>query len=149
MRATLVCGILMLFVSCDRETIEPLVGQSQIVGDSIPEPLEARIGDAVAGKQVFVSRESGHCILCHTIKGLDEEFQGNLGTDLTQIGNKLTKGQLRLRIADINYLFPWIPMPSYYRIHDLNQVGNQYKMQPILTAQEIEDLVAFLTEQKS
>ena len=40
-------------------------------------------------------------------------------------------------------------MPSYYRIHDLNQVGNQYKMQPILTAQEIEDLVAFLTKQKS
>ena len=138
-------GVLALLIACSRESI---IDPPRIVGDTIPAPLSHEAGDAKQGKLVFVSRERGHCILCHTIEGLKAEFQGNLGPDLSDVGNRLTSGQLRLRIVDITFLNPNIAMPPYFRIHDLNQVENRYKMQTILSAQEIEDLVSYLIEQK-
>ena len=138
-------GVLALLIACSRESI---IDPPRIVGDTIPAPLSHEAGDAKQGKLVFVSRERGHCILCHTIEGLKAEFQGNLGPDLSDVGNRLTSGQLRLRIVDITFLNPNTAMPPYFRIHDLNQVENRYKMQTILSAQEIEDLVSYLIEQK-
>lgn len=138
-------GILALLIACSRESI---IDPPRIVGDTIPAPLSHERGDAEQGKLVFVSRERGHCILCHRIKGLKAEFQGNLGPDLSNVGNRLTRGQLRLRIVDITFLNPNATMPPYFRIHDLNQVENRYNTQTILSPQEIEDLVSYLVEQK-
>lgn len=138
-------AVLALLSACSRESI---IDPPRIVGDTIPAPLSQELGDAKQGKLVFVSRERGHCILCHTIKGMEAEFQGNLGPDLSDVGNRLTSEQLRLRIVDITFLNPNAAMPPYFRIHDLNQVENRYKMQTILSSQEIEDLVSYLIEQK-
>jgi len=111
-------------------------------------PLTQSIGDGDEGMQVFQSREQGHCVLCHQIQNLNAEFQGNLGPDLTEVGARLTPGQIRLRIIDYERVLSGVTMPSYYRIHDLNQVGDDYENQSVLTAQQVEDLVAFLSEQK-
>nr|WP_156780823.1 sulfur oxidation c-type cytochrome SoxX [Hyphomonas sp. Mor2] len=125
-----------------------LISPDQITGDAINAPLSDIPGDAVRGKQVFADREAGHCILCHAVAGLDAEFQGNVGPDLSTVGDRLSAGQLRLRIVDYQIVSPGTLMPSYYRKHDLHQVGDAYSEATILSAQDIEDIVSYLELRK-
>lgn len=140
-------GLVIALASCG-DTGPRLVSNSQIVGDAIPDALTSVPGDAKRGSEIFVDRERGHCVLCHAIEGLEAEFQGNVGPDLSLVGNRLSGGQLRLRIADYQIVRPGTLMPSYYRIHDLYQVAEAYQDAPVLTAQEVEDLVSYLSERR-
>ncbi|MGF1526738.1 MAG: sulfur oxidation c-type cytochrome SoxX [Candidatus Competibacterales bacterium] len=119
-------------------------GDYGVVADGIPTPLTTTPGRAAAGRGVFVDRERGHCLLCHAVSSLDEPFQGNLGPELSTVGKRLSAAQLRLRIVDNTRLNPHTVMPSYYRTEGLNQVGAPYRGQPVLTAREVEDVIAFL-----
>ncbi len=132
-----------LIAGCDQES-GALVQSSDIVGDSLPEVLTAAAADPQRGAHVFVDRERGHCVLCHQVAGLDAPFQGNVGPALSGIGDRLSPGQIRLRIVDYQIIQPGTLMPSYYRIHGLNRVSSAYEGQPALGAQEVEDLVAYL-----
>lgn len=140
-------GLALALVSCT-DADPRLVSETQIVGDAIPAPLSEELGNADRGRNVFVDRERGHCVLCHAIEGLEAEFQGNVGPDLSNVGERLSPGQLRLRIVDYQIVRPGTLMPSYYRIHDLYQVANEYQDEPILTVTEVEDLVAYLSERR-
>ena len=140
-------GLAIALASCS-DADPRLVTEAQIEGDAIPAPLSAETGVPERGQEVFVDRERGHCVLCHAIEGLDAEFQGNVGPDLSSIGARLSPGQLRLRIVDYQIVRPGTLMPSYYRIHDLYQVADTYQDQPILSATEVEDLVAYLSERR-
>ncbi len=126
----------------------PLVSASQVVGDAIPASLTGTPGTIEAGRAVFVGRDSGHCVLCHAIDGLEAEFQGNVGPDLTTVGRRFDAGQIRLRIVNIEAVAPGAIMPAYYRTQGLHQVAPDYKGRPVLTAEDIEHLVAFLAAQK-
>lgn len=137
----LVVGVLV--AGCDQES-DALVQTSDVVGDSLPQPLTATAADPNRGADVFVDRESGHCALCHQVAGLDAPFQGNVGPALSGIGDRLTPGQIRLRIVDYQIIQPGTLMPSYYRIHGLNRVSSAHEGQPALGAQDVEDLVAYL-----
>ncbi|MEL6664686.1 MAG: sulfur oxidation c-type cytochrome SoxX [Pseudomonadota bacterium] len=140
-------GLALALASCT--DAEPqLVSEDQIVGDAIPAPLSADPGSAQNGRNIFVDRERGHCVLCHAIEGLEAEFQGNVGPDLSTVGERLSAGQLRLRIVDYQIVRPGTLMPSYYRIHDLYQVAEEFQDAPILTSTEVEDLVAYLSERR-
>ena len=143
----LLCAAVHL-TACSSHEEASLISSELIEGDALPVPLTQSIGDGDEGRQVFQSREQGHCVLCHQIQNLNAEFQGNLGPDLTEVGSRLTPGQIRLRIIDYERVLSGVTMPSYYRIHDLNQVGDDYENQSVLTAQQVEDLVVFLSEQK-
>lgn len=138
----------VLAVSACAPTEKKLVTSSEIKGDSIPKPLVATSPNSEMGKRVFVNRNAGHCVLCHAVQGLDAEFQGNVGPDLTDVGNRLTEGQIRLRIVDYQLYKSGALMPSYYRIHNLSQVASEYQNQPALNAEEIEHLIAFLSSLK-
>ena len=140
----LVCGLALL-TACQNEPSSAYPG---IVDDGLPVSLTGNSGDPISGQAVFQSREGGHCVLCHRIEGLTAEFQGDLGPDLTFVGDRLSPEQIRLRIVDYEQLQSGVTMPSYFRIHDLNQVGEEYQGQTILTAQQVEDLVAYLSERK-
>ena len=122
----------------------PLASSSDIVADGIPRALTEAPSDPIRGMQVFVGRDQGHCVLCHIVSDLDVEFQGNVGPDLTYVADRLTPSQLRLRVVDYQIVRPGTLMPSYYRIHDLYQVGREYQDEPVLSAQDIEDVVAYL-----
>ena len=121
-----------------------LVSESQIVGDAIPASLTGRPGDAERGREVFLDREGAHCLLCHVVDGLDAPFQGNLGPSLTGIGDRLSTGQLRLQVVDAGRVWPGTIMPSYHKVDGLVQVGSSYEGRPALSAEEVEDLVAYL-----
>jgi sulfur-oxidizing protein SoxX len=115
-----------------------------IVGDAIPAPLTATKGDAERGRSIVSNRQVGLCLLCHTGPFPQERFQGTLAPDLKGAGTRSTEGQLRLRIADANRLNPETIMPPYYRIEGLVRVAPQFQGKPLLNAQQIEDVVAYL-----
>ncbi len=115
-----------------------------VSGDAIAEPLTAVPGDALRGRAIVASRQVGLCLLCHTGPFPEERFQGSLAPDLGGAGSRWSAGQLRLRIADTQRLNAASIMPAYHRVERLERVGGAWRGKPILTAQQVEDVVAFL-----
>jgi len=113
--------------------------------ERMPAPLTSQPGDTSRGRAIIVDRQKGLCLLCHTGPFPEQKFQGNLAPDLTGVGSRLDAAQLRLRIADSSMLNPQTIMPSYFKIEGLNRVGAPWREKTILSAQDIEDVVAFLT----
>lgn len=109
------------------------------------EPLTAIPGDAARGRAIVVDRYKGLCLLCHSGPFPEQAFQGNFAPDLGDVGRRLGPGQLRLRIIDGQRLNPHTIMPSYHRTEGLHRVAPALRGKPILTAQEVEDVVMFLT----
>ena len=107
-------------------------------------PLTPVAGDAARGRTLAVSRDGAHCILCHGLPGIESAAAGNLAPPLEGVGARLTPGQLRQRVADSTRINPLTIMPAYHRTEGLNQVAAAYRGKPILTAQEVEDVVAYL-----
>ena len=122
----------------------PLITESMLEDDRVPAPLEGAIGSALRGEEAFVDRDAGHCVLCHQVDGLDAPFQGDVGPTLTGIGAIYSEAELRLRVAQIRRVYPDSIMPEYYRVEGLHQVGQEWRGEPALSAQQIEDIVAFL-----
>ena len=116
----------------------------RIDGMEIRAPLAGLRGDAARGRSVALDRAQGACLLCHAVPEPDQPFMGNLAPPLAGVGARLTAAQLRLRLVDSTRLNSATIMPAYYRVEGLNQVGAAYRGKPILNAQQIEDLVAYL-----
>lgn len=114
-----------------------------VIADAIPAPLTAESGDPARGRSVLVGRD-GNCLLCHTVPEAGGRFMGNLASPLSGVGARLSEGQLRLRIVDSMRLNRDTIMPSYYRIDGFNQVAEAWRGKPVLTAQQVEDTVAYL-----
>lgn len=104
-------------------------------------PLEAG-GDPARGREVFVSRDGGHCVLCHSVPG--STVAGNVGPPLAGVGSRLTAAQIRFRVVDITRLDPGAVMPAFHRTEGLERVPASYAGRPVLGAQQVEDVVAFL-----
>src|SRR6266849_3615230 len=115
-----------------------------VVGDSIPDPLTGAKGDAERGRTIVVNRQVGLCLLCHSGPFPDERFQGTLAPDLKGAGARWSEGQLRLRIVDASRLNPETIMPPYYRVQGLERVAPAFAGKPVFTAEQIEDVVAYL-----
>ena len=116
----------------------------RVEGDAIPASLTGAPGDAARGRAIVASRQTGLCLLCHAGPFPEERFQGDLAPDLSRAGARWSPGQLRLRIVDSRRIDPATIMPSYYRTDDLVRVGAAWRGRPILTAEQVEDVVAFL-----
>jgi L-cysteine S-thiosulfotransferase len=112
--------------------------------DEIDQPLTDAPGDAARGREIVTNRQVGLCLLCHSAAFAKEQFQGNLAPDLAGAGARWSAAQLRLRLVDSRRLNPQTIMPSYYRSDGLVRVGASWQGKPILSAQQIEDVVAFL-----
>jgi L-cysteine S-thiosulfotransferase len=115
----------------------------KIVGDGIAESLTGLPGDPARGRALVLARTTT-CILCHSGPFPETQFQGDLAPDLSGAGNRWTVSQLRLRMVDASRFNPDTIMPSYYRADGLVRVGRYFTGKPILSAAEIEDIVAYL-----
>src|SRR5579872_4103041 len=122
---------------------QPLVAYA-ISGDAVPASLTGRPGDPVRGRAIVVSRQTGLCLLCHSGPFPEERLQGSLAPSLAGIGSRYSAGELRLRIIDASRLNPATIMPPYYRTEGLVRVAPAYAGKPILSAEQVEDVVAFL-----
>lgn len=122
-----------------------------VPGDAIEALLVQLASDqatAASGEAVFVRREAGHCVLCHQVAGLIAPFQGDLGPELSDVGSRLTPGQIRYRLVDASRLNPKTIMPSYYRTDHLQQLPAEYEGETLLDARQIEQLVIYLSSLK-
>ena len=118
----------------------------KIVGDGIPDSLTGTPGDAAHGRELVLDRAST-CILCHS-GPFETRFQGDLAPSLAGAGNRWSVSQLRLRLVDASRFNPDTIMPSYYRVDGLTRVGANWRDKSILTAAQIEDIVAYLATLK-
>ena len=116
-----------------------------VVGDSIPASLTGAAGDPARGHAIVSDRRLGACLLCPTGPFPEERFQGSLAPDLAGTSSRWSAGQLRLRLVDATRLNPNTIMPPYYRVDGLTRVGGTWAGKPMLTAEQIEDVVAFLS----
>jgi sulfur-oxidizing protein SoxX len=112
--------------------------------DSIPGSLTGSRGDPARGRGIVASRQVGLCLLCHRGPFPEERFQGDLAPDLRGAGSRWSEGQLRLRLVDPARLNPDTIMPSYHRTEGLVRVAPAWRGKPVLSAEQIEDVVAFL-----
>ena len=109
---------------------------------AIDKPLAAA-GDAARGKRVVASREA-NCLLCHEVPDSGVAAMGNVGPALAGVGARLSAAELRARIVDSTRLNPESVMPSYHRTQGLARVAKELRGKPVLDAQEVEDVVAYL-----
>ncbi len=120
----------------------------ELVGDTIPQPLTATPGDAARGRAIVADRRAGLCLLCHSGPIPEERAQGNLAPSLAGAGSRYSAAQLRLRIVDARRLNPDTIMPPAHRVDGLAQVGAAWRGRPLLSAQQVEDVVAYLATLK-
>jgi sulfur-oxidizing protein SoxX len=115
-----------------------------IVNGAIPEPLTAQPGDPEGGRRVVLDRNGGDCLVCHAMPLPQRQFHGTVGPPLDGIGSRASAGVLRLRLVDPKAINPETIMPAYYKVEGLHRVLERYRDRPILTAQQIEDVIAYL-----
>jgi sulfur-oxidizing protein SoxX len=115
-----------------------------VVGDAIPESLTGAPGDPARGKAIVTSRQTGLCLLCHSAPLPEEKCQGTIGPDLAGAGARYSEGELRLHVVDSRHFNPDTIMPSYYRLEGLERVAPAFRGKTVLSAEQIEDVVAFL-----
>lgn len=127
-----------------QETLRPYT----IDGDAIATSLTGTDGDAVRGREIVANRLVGLCLLCHSGPFPEAPLQGTLAPDLKGAGTRWSIGQLRLRMVDSSRIMRDTIMPAYYRIDHLARVAPAFRGKPVLTAAQIEDVVAFLATLK-
>lgn len=118
--------------------------QYKIVGDAIPASLTGSQGDAARGRAIVANHNTGLCLLCHSGPFPQDKFQGTMAPDLAGAGARWSEGQLRLRIVDASKFNAQTIMPPFYRVDHLTRVASAFRDKPVLTAVEVEDVVAYL-----
>jgi sulfur-oxidizing protein SoxX len=123
----------------------PALIRFEIKGDAIPASLTGKPGNPAEGKKAVVGRRLGNCIACHQITALkNEPFHGNTGPSLDGVASRMSEGEIRLRIVDATKANADTMMPPFYRADGLNRVMPRFQGKTILTAEQVEDVVAFM-----
>ncbi|MGK9230629.1 sulfur oxidation c-type cytochrome SoxX [Inquilinus limosus] len=120
----------------------------EVEADAIPAFLTGRPGDPARGQALMADRHRSLCSLCHAGPFAPPHQQGTLAPDLRGIGARFSEAQLRLRVVDMKRLVPGSIMPSYYRSDGFERVASAWQGKPVLTAEEIEDVIAYLATLK-
>jgi sulfur-oxidizing protein SoxX len=116
----------------------------QINNDAIATSLTGKAGDPVNGKKLATNRKKGNCLACHSMPIPEQAFHGNIGPDLKGISSRYSEGELRLRIVNPKVLNSETIMPAFYKADGFNRVMKKFAGKTIITAQEVEDIVAYL-----
>lgn len=116
---------------------------------AIESPLCGLTGDPGRGRALAADSHAGNCLACHQMPIPEEMFHGTVGPPLDAVGARYTAAQIRLRIVDEQQVNPMTIMPGFYRDPTLaNRVADEFWGKTFLTAQQVEDLVAYLVSLK-
>jgi sulfur-oxidizing protein SoxX len=121
-----------------------LLAYEIVDGASIPSSLTGKLGNPEEGRRIVINRQLGNCLTCHRMPIPEEPDHGDVGTDLRGAGARWSAGELRLRIVNPKIINPATMMPSFYRVEGLHRVAKAMEGKPILSAQQVEDVVAYL-----
>jgi len=131
--------------AAERQVTEQGITYTIVDGSIIPESLTGKPGDPEKGREWFVDRGLGNCPACHQVLVLaDEPYHGNVGPSLDGVGAALPEGAIRLWIVDPKVVDPDTIMPAFFRSTGLHDVMEKFQGKTILTAEQVEDIVAFL-----
>lgn len=129
------------------------VGPDDVVFEdgAVTAPLTGQPGNAANGA-VLMDKGSGNCIACHNVSALSElQFQGDVGPMLDGVADRWSEAELRGIVSNAKMMFDGTVMPSFYRTSGFTRPGDAFTgkapsgaLEPLLTAQEVEDVVAFL-----
>ncbi len=112
---------------------------------AIEKSLTGKAGDPVRGRKLAINRKKGNCLACHAVSVLkDQPYHGEVGPSLDGVADRYKPGQLRMMIVDQKKYFPETLMPAMYKVKGLHRVVKKFQGKPILTAQEVEDVLAFI-----
>ncbi len=121
-----------------------VVAYEVVDGVTIPQALTDQPGDPINGRAVAIHRQKGNCLACHVMPIPEESFHGEIGPDLNGVGSRYDAGELRLRVVDPKVINPDTIMPAFYKVNGFHRVLADFEGKPMLTAQEVEDVVAYL-----
>jgi sulfur-oxidizing protein SoxX len=128
---------------------EELVKFEIVGGARIDKSLTGQPGDPVNGRKLAIDRKLGNCLACHVLPIPEQPFHGDVGPDLSETGGDFSEGELRLRIVDSKVLNPDTIMPAFYRNDGFERVLKKFQGKAMLSAQQVEDIVAYLMTLKS
>ena len=119
---------------------------------AVAQSLTGKPGDAKQGAVVMATKSMGNCVACHKVSSLTADFQGTVGPTLDGAGDRWSKAQLRGIVADAKHTFDGTMMPSFYKTGPYIRPGDAFTgkapkgdLPPLLTAAQVEDVVAYLT----
>ena len=112
---------------------------------TIAASLTGVAGDAANGAKVFMNRKLGNCLACHINADMEEQpFHGEVGPALDGVAGRWSEAELRGIVTNSKEMFPDTIMPAFYRVEGFNRTLDKFGGKSILTAQEVEDVVAYL-----
>ncbi len=120
------------------------VAEYAVTNFAIESPLAGLQGDAAEGRKIVIDRKKGNCLACHSMPIPEEADHGNTGPNLEGVSSRLTEAQLRLRVVDPKQINPETMMPAFHKTEGLHRVMKSFEGKPILTAQEVEHVIAYL-----
>lgn len=120
----------------------------EVKDDAIAVSLTGKAGNAENGRKLAINRKKGNCLACHVMPIPEQAFHGDIGPDLTGVGSRYNEGELRLRVVDSKIINEDTIMPAFYRDSGFNRVHKNFKGKSVLSAEEVEDIVAYLVTLK-
>ena len=112
---------------------------------SVETALTATAGDAVNGRKVFANRKQGNCLACHMNADLAEEsFHGEVGPPMDGVADRWSEAELRGIVTNSKMMFEGTIMPAFYVDSGYERPLEDFAGKSILTAQQVEDVVAYL-----
>ncbi len=121
-----------------------LVSYKIVDGSSIPQSLTGKPGDSARGRKVAINRRKGNCLGCHKMPIPEEQFHGEVGPDLAGVGSRYQEGELRLQVVNSKVINPDTIMPAFYRNSGFHRVMKKFQGKTIISAQDVEDVVAYM-----
>ncbi len=147
----LAAGVALAATSLQADVVAPDDVTMSEYGE-VFERLTSEPGDPARGAEIFVSRAQGNCLACHAVTALaDEPWHGEVGPILDGVATRWEEPALRGLLVNADMTFPDSIMPSFYKVSGFTRPGDAFTsrpapadLQPMLSAQQIEDVVAFL-----
>lgn len=143
------CLAVGLLFASSASASEQLVAYKVIDESSIPQSLTGEAGDPLRGREVAINRKLGNCLACHKMPIPEQQFHGEVGPDLSEVADSLSEGELRLRVVNPKLMNPETLMPAFYQTEGLHRVMKKFQGKTLLTAEQVEDVVAYLMTLKA
>ena len=121
-----------------------LVSYKIVDESSIPKSLTGKPGNSKKGRKLAVHRKKGNCLACHKMPIPEQQFHGEIGPDLAGVGSRYSAGELRLLIVNPKVVNEDTIMPAFYKNTGFNAVLKKFKGKTVISAQDVEDIIAYL-----
>ena len=115
------------------------------VDGAVMASLTGAAGNAENGRKVFANRKLGNCLACHMNEDLAEQpFHGEVGPPLDGVADRWSPEELRGIVSKSKMMFDDTIMPAFYIDTGYIRPLENFEGKSILSAQDVEDVVAYL-----